>query len=358
MGILVRMGWTTTWWLGNTTTTTTTTITRGRGGGVAADDDTTSWSSLWRLYGNNASITVASSNTVHDNDSNNNDQQQRPYFILHIGPPKSGTTTLQEELTAAQNNMHGWLQLDNYLYTGQYYKRGKLTHKTGNNHTGSSRSNMPFIKSILSQQCHLQLEKRRLKFYRQQQQQEQRTNKKQSITTPTTTLANVLGSVQCWKDALNLLESYRLNQTNIIHSDETYGYKWRDWDIRRSSGVSSSSTSMQRNENTTAAAAAGPWDWISLYETLHDAGWNVVVVLGYRRYAEWIVSVKQHAEKWTGRKPRHAMWPTMEPNNPGEPAGGGLLFAPPFPNILTVRSGHDDRDDENYDIVESLLSLL
>ena len=123
---------------------------------------------------------------------------------------------------------------------------------------------------------------------------------------------------------------------------------------------------------TTRSAAAlrkknvivGPWDWTLLQEALHDAGWKVVVVVGYRRYAEWIMSVKQHAEKWTGRKPRHAQWPKTataaaststsstitkphknHQNNASSStsdAGDGILFAPPFPTILTIRSGRDE----------------
>jgi hypothetical protein len=349
---------------------------------------------------------AAAGGGVDDNDTvGDNDTVDKPYFVIHIGPPKTGTTTLQEELTAAQKD--GWLKLDNFLYTGQYvYADRKSSGKRGSSSgssssSSSSSSSIPFVKSLLSQRCHVQLQQqqRRLKILQKQQQRRQQqratnnnttrrkmTSSKSSTSLASSSVVRLLRQVDCWKDAWTVLESYRLNKTSIIHSDETYGYKsWRYWndDDETSATMSSSDPQKSATNNTTTttttattrSAAAlrkknvivGPWDWTLLQETLHDAGWKVVVVVGYRRYAEWIMSVKQHAEKWTGRKPRHAQWPktstttTATVSTPASStitkphknhqnnassstsdAGDGILFAPPFPTILTIRSGRDE----------------
>lgn len=41
--------------------------------------------------------------------------ERRPYFILHVGPPKTATTTLQTEMTKYGKQ----LRQDNYVYLGQ-----------------------------------------------------------------------------------------------------------------------------------------------------------------------------------------------------------------------------------------------
>ena len=46
----------------------------------------------------------------------------KPYIILHLGPAKTGTSTLQNEMTAWKDQV---LELDNVLYGGAYYASGE-----------------------------------------------------------------------------------------------------------------------------------------------------------------------------------------------------------------------------------------
>lgn len=43
--------------------------------------------------------------------------RERPHLVIHVGPPKTATTTLQTALTHLQNRLSD----DNYVYAGRYY---------------------------------------------------------------------------------------------------------------------------------------------------------------------------------------------------------------------------------------------
>jgi hypothetical protein len=48
------------------------------------------------------------------------EEQKRPTFYLHIGPPKTSTTTIQAHLTAWRHD----LEKDDVIYLGRYFDRG------------------------------------------------------------------------------------------------------------------------------------------------------------------------------------------------------------------------------------------
>lgn len=82
----------------------------------------------------------------------------------------------------------------------------------------------------------------------------------------------------CWARFLLMLEPYRSNGTSILVSDEDFTV--RDISPR----------------------------WELLHRDL-SAGWNVVAVAAYRRWAEWLPSKKQQTYRWSPSKPGLNRWP-------------------------------------------------
>lgn len=65
---------------------------------------------------------AAGTTVVHDGDDNTIDNTiaTKPYFIVHVGPIKTATTSLQISLQTMQDK--GLLQQDNYVYAGVRYR--------------------------------------------------------------------------------------------------------------------------------------------------------------------------------------------------------------------------------------------
>ena len=85
---------------------------------------------------------------------------------------------------------------------------------------------------------------------------------------------------QCWYQFLQRLIQYNINQQSIMVSDEVFSFpiKFRiQWDL--------------------------------LYKALSESGWNLIVIVAYRRYSDWLVSQKQQLNRWTPFKPALNSWP-------------------------------------------------
>jgi hypothetical protein len=79
----------------------------------------------------------------------NDDQQQQRQLILHVGPPKTATTSLQTDLTTYQND----LMDDGYWYAGRYYDL--WTNETdGKTHKGRSESKLLNETHDMLNYCH------------------------------------------------------------------------------------------------------------------------------------------------------------------------------------------------------------
>ena len=59
-----------------------------------------------------------------------------------------------------------------------------------------------------------------------------------------------------------------------------------------------------------------PIDWKLLKETLEDE-WNIVVLMGYRRYFDWLPSSYQQINRYSPAKPKLKFWPSRE-DEPGK----------------------------------------
>jgi len=147
----------------------------------------------------------------------------KPTFVIHVGPPKTGTTTIQTNF----HDMDEVLKADNYEY------RGRASGKRAG----------PALKVLLDpKQCY----------------EEAMRNQQEFSASP------------CWRGAINVINEWRKIKKNIFFSDESIAYAHPKGD----------------DAMFYAAIAA-------LKEALAD-DWNVFVLIGYRRYAEWMLSsVKQ-----------------------------------------------------------------
>jgi len=146
----------------------------------------------------------------------------KPRLIFHVGPPKTGTTSLQFDLT----HMQDVLAVDNYTYAGRQYElyyddKGRLiVNRT-----------MPSL-----------LMEAREMF--------------QSCT--------LVPRSRCCAKFHHRLDDYQRRQQNVILSDESLNTNpfWKS-----------------------------PEDYQAMKKALQD-DWNIVVVVGYRRFYEWIMSLK------------------------------------------------------------------
>jgi hypothetical protein len=175
-------------------------------------------------------------------------KSNKPYLVIHVGPPKTGTTTLQDALF--RMNEEGILAKDDYSYV-----------KTSSEKMVSYK--------VMSLSCHMQLLKQR------------------KAHNDDDSLSDSLRKVECWKETLEGLDPYLKSKTNLIFSAEPWSFQ-RMW--------------MSTEEGYAMV------DWTSLYLTLsHD--WNLLLVFSYRRYPEWIFSAKQQIDQFKPAKPRLNKWP-------------------------------------------------
>ena len=116
-------------------------------------------------------------------------EDDRPYFILHVGPPKTATTTLQTELTKFDFNI---LLMDNYVYLGQRMidPNNMWRHLHGN-----------LLKVLKDRDCQVAVNKARLS----------------NQTWP-----------ECWVEFLDTLEKRRKEGHSIILSEENFSIKYTD----------------------------------------------------------------------------------------------------------------------------------
>lgn len=185
----------------------------------------------------------------------------RPYFILHVGPPKSATTTLQTELSKYGR----YLRQDSYAYLGQLMKKDAATifdHWHG-----------PMLKILKNRDCQREVNRARL----------------HGDDWP-----------DCWKAFLALLQTRRNERRSIIFSEEDLAIKF---------------------VYLTGGLGRSPIDWPSLKMALEEQGWEPVIIVGYRRLYEIMPSAKQQWDRWTRNNQGVSLWPpdgrTLQPLFPG-----------------------------------------
>jgi hypothetical protein len=174
--------------------------------------------------------------------------RQKPQLVIHVGPPKTATTTIQRTLSMRQ-----WekvLALDNYTYTGAYYKQGDAR---------PYKEPLPVHLKLINRTCHRAMRAVRENVLQWDQ---------------TATLRNALGDLPCVQQMIEAVEPFQRKRQSLIISDETIQVSF---------------------------------DFESIHALLRD-DWDVSIVVGYRRYVHWLPSAKQQAERWTPEKTRLNKW--------------------------------------------------
>lgn len=197
-----------------------------------------------------------------------------PYLIIHIGPSKTATTTLQKDSVRASRS----LALDGYVYLGRYAPQSlrgpaqianlfrndfcitqlkelhqlllssNATLSEGFAHTNTSTINVSSNLFAVTQSL---------------------------LPENASDIGEILSRVPCWQERVGWIrQQYAANNTNIIISDEAYSYE-RMWDV----------------------LCSDPW-FLPTIKAALEVDWNIIVVPTYRRYAEWLVS----GSKETNRK--------------------------------------------------------
>ena len=181
--------------------------------------------------------------------------EDRPYFVLHVGPPKSATTTLQTELT----HYNEVLQRDNYVYLGQrmYDPESIYHHQHGH-----------LLTILKDRDCQMAVNEARV---------------------------NGGPWPPCWQPFLRTLWKRRQEGRSVILSEEMLSVKYADL-----KGLGRTSV-----------------DWPSLKMALEAQGWNPVILIGYRRLYDIMPSAKQQWDRWTKVNRGLVLWPpqgrTLQP---------------------------------------------
>jgi hypothetical protein len=190
-------------------------------------------------------------------------------LIFHVGPIKTGVEEISKELRKYQNDL-----------------------KT---------DRIEILKSLdgFHESC-----QKELSYVRQQF--NSLTEKAKSKTKP---LQESIRSVPCWKSVLNALKPFRKNKRSVLISD--------------------SQLSKQFLQDVFQVGPA-PLDWIAVRDTLMD-DWNIVVVVSYVRYFEWLPAAKAateqvHLVQHSSLAPRLARWPGDREK--------GMLLEPLFPHFV------------------------
>lgn len=178
-------------------------------------------------------------------------RRAKPLIILHVGPPKTSSTTLQSILSSYRDT----LKLDNYLYVGRIYD-------SAGNYEGFEEE--PFF-DLTNRACIVQ--DGLIEVY-----QTFRSN-----TTVDWTFHEDTPS--CWKDFLVELERIRRLNMNVIISEELLCLQ---------------------------AYNRGEFHYELMKETFRD--WDVRVLATYRRYYAWLPSHRDHLDNHRLDKPEYASW--------------------------------------------------
>jgi hypothetical protein len=207
-------------------------------------------------------------------------------LILHVGPSKTATTTLQTDLTMAQDR--GWLSKDRIVYEGRFY------HPTVHPRSGVlvlNRSESALLASARTL----------------------RSSPKDANATCCTSFAAILDSIYhreivSYNQAEAGFDEEHCALT-VVMSDEYFGNAWQDNGYYR-----------------------------ALSDSLRDE-WDVVIVAGYRRLYEWILSSKYQRDRTDhigiGGK---ELWPSLRVGDDRTkavtPKGIGRELQPMFPTTF------------------------
>lgn len=203
----------------------------------------------------------------------------KPRLIIHVGPPKTATTTIQETFTSQE--WKDMLLIDGVVYTGAFINEG------------GHGAPLPVHQQLRDASCHRAMSQARATEH--------------TANTKNRTVFDVVARAPCAQKLLQTLKPYRDAGQSLIVSDETLSFRLNKFHAMKQPAA---------------------FDWISLKALLAE-DWDISVVVGYRRYMDWLPSAKQQVEQWKPGKPRMNKWA----------ANGGKAIKGLFPDYWKVQPG-------------------
>ena len=177
----------------------------------------------------------------------NDGHNKKPVFVIHAGPHKTATTSLQTSLSQWGDILIN----DNYIFLGK-----RLPNEY--------RKQSAIYKALFSDSC----TDAAPKYY-----QAVDNNHTSAVPPP------------CWNNLLTELDHFK--DRNLILSEERFGLEWL------------------------ADDGPNPYSSLRNLARALDGHWDIVVVVGYRRLFEWIPSAKREMERYNVRKKNTSLWPSQ-----------------------------------------------
>lgn len=230
----------------------------------------------------------------NDNDSRNG----RPWLLLHLGPPKTGTTSFQ-------NDLHEWRT--RLFENDRIFWGGRIPWKTDNN---------KLLVAFWNSKCHPRLAQMRRQWM-------ENHNKTNVTSEDEVTLKERLKEVACWKPVVHQLNSQARSKGSraVILSNEM-------------------ASNVKRWFHTDDYPHGSPFDFETIYWTLGD-DWNIMILLGYRPYSDWIRSTKWQNDRFHDKQ-NHIRNPPAKTKWVGQ---GGQHLRPLFPYEYLVPPEQSIWDD-------------
>lgn len=252
------------------------------------------------------------------------DSQHRPYLYLHVGPPKTGTTSLQKAL---EQNID-LLAADDIVYLGKFITSvGADSEKKDDTRTRNINinysSNLAFAKKFSNAFHRCQYKVSRIKAGNAQMFTKQREK------------------MRCWKNIGKRFDELSQQGKHVILSDEIFSHRHAGWvrwleqlhqpnlkdpidDDTSTTGGDFTlplPTAESRRANSTGAIHGGVGSLpIHSWQFVHPSmlrNFNIVIVAAYRRLYEWLPSVKYQLDLPLPHKPATQQWPKKKQQRRG-----------------------------------------
>lgn len=225
-------------------------------------------------YNNTNLINVKSNSTINNRLGGSN-EHRRPLFIIHVGPPKTGSTTLQCTLESLRDK----IEADKFAYIGRPECIGL------NIDYERRREFRMFSQALVTDyQCHIAL---------------------QDVTNNNTNTTEQ--PFQCWKEFIEKVENYKRHNRNVLFSDEAMS---------------------NRIARTYSYRPTVPYPWNALESVLQ--GWDVRFLTLHRPFYDFLPSVYNEIYKLGPGKRRLKLWHKSNDSEDKCIDQGGKIVPKPF----------------------------
>ena len=235
-----------------------------------------------------------------------NNEKNNPFFILHVGPPKTATTSLQYTLTKYEEEQV--LKADGYSYVGQYMSDSVEDMVLQHNHG-------PFLQQLREKSCIQAIYRARVQG--------------RSMWPP------------CYRRLSKMLSEMRGHNQSVIVSEEMFSVQYVE---------------LEPNVVDTL-------DWKALCHLLESTGWQPMVLIGYRRLAEILPSAHQQWERWNSKSPARDKWPGIGSGRQPRPLGPVLVSDSRLgdaydPKASDLMNSDDDDDSMLWSYTDHLIQRI